>query len=103
GGLSIAQARILGQEMGRAGAFNPMNFGMGITMIGPTILAYGTEAKNQQHTPPIIRGEVQWCVGYSEPNAGSDLASLQTKCVDAGDHWAINGHKTWDSRAQHSQ
>ena len=102
GGLSVAQARILGQEMARAGAFNPMNFGMGITMIGPTILDYGTETQKKQHIPPIVRGEVQWCVGYSEPNAGSDLASLQTKCIDAGDHWVINGQKTWTSGAQHS-
>ena len=83
-------------------AFNPMFFGMGVTMIGPTILDYGTEAQKQKHLPPIIRGEVQWCVGYSEPNAGSDLASLQTKAVDAGDHWVINGQKTWTSGAQYS-
>jgi len=77
-------------------------FGMGITMIGPTILDYGTEEQKAKHIPPIVRGEVQWCVGYSEPNAGSDLASLQTKAVDAGDHWVINGQKTWTSGAQYS-
>ena len=76
GGLSAAQARVLGQEMARAGAFHPSMFGMGITMIGPTILDYGTEEQKKKHLPPIIMGEVQWCVGYSEPNAGSDLASL---------------------------
>jgi len=102
GGLSPAQARVLGQEMAKAGAFNPLLFGMGITMIGPTILDYGTEAQKAKHIPPIVRGEVQWCVGYSEPNAGSDLASLQTKAVDAGDHWTINGQKTWTSGAQYS-
>ena len=64
--------------MARAGAFNPLlSFGMGVTMIGPTILDYGTEDQKQRHIPPIVRGEVRWCVGYSEPNAGSDLASLQ--------------------------
>ena len=102
GGLTPAHARVLTQEMAKIGAFNPMFFGMGVTMIGPTILDYGTEAQKQKHLPPIIRGEVQWCVGYSEPNAGSDLASLQTKAVDAGDHWVINGQKTWTSGAQYS-
>ncbi len=102
GGLSTAQARVLGQEMARAGAFNPMVRGMGITMIGPTILDYGTEEQKQKHIPPIVRGDVQWCVGYSEPGAGSDLASLQTKCEDKGDHWLINGSKIWTSGAQHS-
>ena len=103
GGLSAKQARVLAAEMGKIGAFNPLLFGMGVTMIGPTILDYGTEAQKQQHIPPIVRGEVQWCVGYSEPNAGSDLASLQTKAVDAGDHWVINGQKTWTSGAQYSE
>src|SRR6185437_7951796 len=101
-GLSPQQARVLAQEMAKAQAFNPLLFGMGITMIGPTILDYGTEAQKAQHLPPIVRGEVQWCVGYSEPNAGSDLASLQTKAVDAGDRWLINGQKTWTSGAQYS-
>jgi alkylation response protein AidB-like acyl-CoA dehydrogenase len=102
GGLSPQQARVLAQEMAKAGAFNPLNFGMGITMIGPTIMDYGTDEQKKKHLPPIIRGEVQWCVGYSEPNAGSDLASLQTKAVADGDGWTINGQKTWTSGAQYS-
>lgn len=102
GGLTSQQARVLGQEMAEAGAFNPLTFGMGITMIGPTIMDYGTDAQKTMHLPPIIRGEVQWCVGYSEPNAGSDLASLQTRCEDKGDHWLINGSKIWTSGAQES-
>ena len=102
GGLSPQQARVLGQEMAKAGAFNPLMFGMGITMIGPTIMDYGTDEQKKTHLPPIIRGEVQWCVGYSEPNAGSDLASLQTRCEDKGDHWLINGSKIWTSGAQQS-
>jgi alkylation response protein AidB-like acyl-CoA dehydrogenase len=102
GGLTPQQARVLGQEMARIGAFNPLTFGMGITMIGPTILDYGTEAQKQKHIPPIVRGEVRWCVGYSEPNAGSDLASLQTKAVDNGNGWIIDGQKTWTSGAQWS-
>jgi alkylation response protein AidB-like acyl-CoA dehydrogenase len=102
GGLSAKAARVLQQEMDRLGAFNPLAFGMGISMIGPTILDYGTPEQKQTHIPPIARGEVRWCVGYSEPGAGSDLASLQTKCVDAGDHWVINGQKVWTSGAQWS-
>jgi alkylation response protein AidB-like acyl-CoA dehydrogenase len=102
GGLSAKAARVLQQEMDRIGAFNPLAFGMGISMIGPTILDYGTPEQKQKHIPPIVRGEVRWCVGYSEPGAGSDLASLQTKCVDAGDHWVINGQKVWTSGAQWS-
>ena len=103
GGLSSKKARVLAQEMSKAGAFNPLMFGMGVTMIGPTILDYGTEAQKAKHIPPIVRGEVQWCVGYSEPNAGSDLASLQTKAVDNGDGWSITGQKTWTSGAQYSE
>lgn len=102
GGLTPQQARVLQQEMTSIGAFNPLVFGMGVTMIGPTILDYGTEEQKRKHIPPIVRGDVRWCVGYSEPNAGSDLASLQTKGVDAGDHWVINGQKTWTSGAQWS-
>jgi alkylation response protein AidB-like acyl-CoA dehydrogenase len=102
GGLSPQQARVLLQEMGRIGAFNPLTAGMGVTMIGPTILDYGTEEQKKKHIPPIVRGEVRWCVGYSEPGAGSDLASLQMRCVDVGDHWEINGQKIWTSGAQYS-
>lgn len=102
GGLSGQQARVLHQEMAKIGAFNPLTFGMGVTMIGPTILDYGTEEQKRQHLPPIARGDIRWCVGYSEPNAGSDLASLQMKCEDAGDHYVITGQKTWTSGAQYS-
>ncbi|WP_293676418.1 acyl-CoA dehydrogenase family protein [uncultured Phenylobacterium sp.] len=102
GGLSPQQARVLSQEMNRVGAFNPLMFGMGITMVGPTIMDYGTDDQKKKHLPPIIRGEVQWCIGYSEPNAGSDLAALQTKAVDNGEGWTINGSKIWTSGAQYS-
>jgi len=102
GGLTLQQADVLRQEVGRVGAFNPLLAGMGVTMIGPTILDHGTAEQKQKHLPPIARGEVRWCVGYSEPNAGSDLASLQMRCVDADDHWLINGQKTWTSGAQWS-
>src|SRR5580700_4540115 len=98
GGLSQSEARVVEEEMDRIGAINPMA-GMGTSMFGPTLLEYGTEAQKQRHIPPIVKGEVRWCQGYSEPGAGSDLASLQTKCEDAGDHWVINGQKIWTSGA----
>jgi alkylation response protein AidB-like acyl-CoA dehydrogenase len=98
GGLGQAEARVLVEEMDRIGANNPMA-GMGTSMFGPTLLEYGTEEQKQRHIPPIVKGEVRWCQGYSEPGAGSDLASLQTKCEDAGDHWVINGQKIWTSGA----
>ncbi len=105
GGLTQHEARALNQELDRAGAFNPLvrTAGMGITMVGPTILEYGTEDQKQRHIPPICRGEVFWALGYSEPNAGSDLASLAMKAEDKGDHWLVNGQKTWTSGADVAQ
>ncbi|MCP5179876.1 MAG: acyl-CoA dehydrogenase family protein [Pseudomonadales bacterium] len=105
GGLSQMEARVLQEEMHAIGAFNPIPIlaGMGVTMVGPTVLEYGTEDQKQRHLPPIARGEVRWCLGYSEPNAGSDLASLATKAVDKGDYWEINGQKIWTSGADISQ
>jgi alkylation response protein AidB-like acyl-CoA dehydrogenase len=102
GGLSPAEARVLQQELNRAGAYNPIG-GMGVMMFGPTLLEYGTEDQKQEHIPSIVRGDIQWCQGYSEPGAGSDLASLQTKCEDKGDHYLINGSKIWTSGAQYAQ
>ena len=98
-GLSPAEARVIHQELARAGAYNPIG-GMGVMMFGPTLLEFGTEEQKLEHIPPICRGEVQWCQGYSEPGAGSDLASLQTRCEDMGDHYRINGQKIWTSGAQ---
>jgi alkylation response protein AidB-like acyl-CoA dehydrogenase len=98
GGLTGAEARVLQQEMARLGVTNPI-VGMGPGMFGSTLLEYGTEDQKQRHLPPICRGELRWCQGYSEPNAGSDLASLQTKAEDKGDHWEVNGQKIWTSGA----
>jgi alkylation response protein AidB-like acyl-CoA dehydrogenase len=98
GGLSPAQTKILRQEMARIGARNPL-MSFGISMLGPALLKYGTEAQKKRFLTEIARGEIRWCQGYSEPNAGSDLASLQTKCEDKGDHWLVNGQKVWTSYA----
>ncbi len=101
GGLSGAEARVLQEEMARIKAVAPYG-GMGISMIGPTLLEFGTEEQKQRHIPKIVSGEVQWCQGYSEPGAGSDLASLKTKAVLDGDNFVINGQKIWTSGAQHA-
>ena len=104
-GLSQKHAQIINEEMDKRGAFNPipMLAGMGVTMVGPTILEYGTEAQKRRHLPRMASGEIFWCLGYSEPGAGSDLASLATKAEDKGDHWLINGHKVWTSGADIAQ
>ena len=101
GGLSHAEARILREEMNKAGAWKPIG-GMGVMMFGPTLLEYGNEEQKQRHIPPIVRGELRWCQGYSEPGSGSDLASLQTKAEDKGDHFLVNGQKIWTSGAQYA-
>jgi alkylation response protein AidB-like acyl-CoA dehydrogenase len=99
GGLSRAEARVLQEEMARVGAWNPIG-GMGVMMFGPTLLEYGSEEQKREHIPAIARGEVRWCQGYSEPGAGSDLASLQAFAEDHGDHYVVNGQKTWTSGGQ---
>ncbi|MFT7654161.1 MAG: alkylation response protein AidB-like acyl-CoA dehydrogenase [Candidatus Azotimanducaceae bacterium] len=101
GGLDHAQIRVLQEEMARVKALPPAS-GMGLTMIGPTLLEHGTEEQKQRHLPRIVSGEAQWCQGYSEPGAGSDLAGLQTKAVLDGDQFVINGQKIWTSGAQHA-
>lgn len=85
--------------MREVGARTPL-MGMGLSMIGPTLLEFGNEEQKQRHLSRIVRGEVGWCQGYSEPGAGSDLASLRTRAEDKGDHFLINGQKIWTSGAQ---
>ena len=101
GGLSAAEARVLAQEMAKIGAVNPIG-GMGVGMFGPTLLEYGTEEQKKKYIPDIVTGKIRWCQGFSEPGAGSDLASLQTKAEDKGDHWIVNGSKIWTSGGQYA-
>lgn len=96
GGLDREHAKILKQELKRINARAPL-YSFGISMIGPALLKYGSEALKLQHLPPIVRGEIRWVQGYSEPNAGSDLASLQARAEDMGDHYSVNGSKIWTS------
>ena len=98
GGLNPAETKILREEMARLKCRNPLN-SFGISMLGPALLKYGTEEQKLEHLPRIARGEIRWCQGYSEPNAGSDLAGLATSAEDAGDHYVVNGQKVWTSYA----
>ncbi len=97
-GLSKAQAKILRKEMKRIKARPPL-LSFGIWMLGPALLKYGSDEQRQEHLPKIARGEIRWAQGYSEPDAGSDLASLKTKCEDRGDYYAVTGQKVWTSYA----
>ena len=98
GGLSKEEAKVLGQEMRDLGTPPPL-VGFGLTMIGPTLLQYGSDEQKTEHLPRICRGEIRWCQGYSEPGAGSDLAGLQMRAEDKGDHYIVNGSKIWTSDA----
>jgi alkylation response protein AidB-like acyl-CoA dehydrogenase len=98
GGLSPAEAAVLQQEMRALGCRMAL-WSFGIWMLGPALLKFGNEVQKREHLPKIARGEIRWCQGYSEPNAGSDLASLATRAEDMGDHYRVNGQKIWTSYA----
>lgn len=98
GGLNKKEAKTLAREMRRINARPPL-VSFGIWMLGPALLHFGTHEQKLEYLPPIARGELRWCQGYSEPNAGSDLASLGTKAEDGGDHFLVNGQKVWTSYA----
>ena len=97
-GLDKEQTVVFSEEMRRINA-RPPHVGMGISMIGPALLEFGTEQQKLEHLPRIARGEIWWCQGYSEPGSGSDLASLRTAAVEDGDDYVINGQKIWTSGA----
>jgi len=97
-GLSRAQEKIFREEMTKIGAPPPLQ-SFGLWMLGPALLEFGNDAQKAEHLPKITRGEIRWCQGYSEPGAGSDLANVQTRAEDMGDHWLVNGQKIWTSYA----
>jgi alkylation response protein AidB-like acyl-CoA dehydrogenase len=100
-GLDAAHTKVLRAELKRLGCRMPLS-GLGVWMLGPALLEFGTEAQKAEHLPRIARGEIRWCQGYSEPGAGSDLASLQCRAVEEGEHFRINGTKIWTSDADKS-
>ncbi len=99
-GLGVMEQFIMNEEFAEARVMNVG--GMGTSMIGPTLIIHGNEEQKKEHLGAILRGEVQWCQGYSEPGSGSDLASLQTRAVRDGDEWVINGQKIWTSGAHNA-
>jgi len=98
GGLSNAEAKVLTQELARIKA-RPALMSFGLWMLGPALLEYANEEQKKKFLPQIVKGEIRWCQGYSEPGAGSDLAGLRTQAVDKGDHYLVNGSKIWTSYA----
>jgi len=101
GGLDPAEAKVLREEMAAINARPPLS-SFGIWMLGPALLKYGTEEQKAEHLPKITAGLIRWCQGYSEPNAGSDLASLQTRAESDGDDYVITGQKIWTSYANYA-
>ena len=98
GGLSDADAQILEQELRRMGCRRAL-VSFGVWMLGPVLLELASEEQKREHIPKIVRGEIRWCQGYSEPGAGSDLASLATRAVRDGDHYVVDGAKVWTTLA----
>ena len=98
GGLSREETKVLNEELFAIGAKQAL-LSFGIWMLAPALLEYANEEQKRLHIPRIIKGEIRWCQGYSEPGSGSDLASLSTKAEDMGDHYLVNGQKVWTSYA----
>jgi alkylation response protein AidB-like acyl-CoA dehydrogenase len=97
-GFTSSQRYIFNMEMSLAGV--PVTSPMGIKMVAPVIMAFGSDAQKKQHLPPILNSDIWWCQGYSEPGSGSDLASLQMSAVRDGDDYVLNGSKIWTTHAQ---
>jgi alkylation response protein AidB-like acyl-CoA dehydrogenase len=100
-GLTLMEQVVLNEEFAKANAPMRADF-FGDTLVGPTILQWGTDEQKKEFIPGILNGSIAWCQGFSEPNAGSDLASLKTTATLDGDEWIINGQKVWTTQAQHA-
>ncbi|MFM7095042.1 MAG: acyl-CoA dehydrogenase family protein, partial [Actinomycetota bacterium] len=100
-GLTTMQGVVLAEEFAAAKAPMRADF-FGDTLVGPTILQWGTEEQKKEFLPKILSGQMRWCQGFSEPNSGSDLASLKTEAELDGDEWVINGQKVWTTQGHHA-
>ena len=96
GGLNLIENKVITEEITKIGARPPL-YSFGVSMLGPALLKFGSEGQKLKYLNEISRAEIRWCQGYSEPGAGSDLAGLQTRAEDKGDHYLVNGQKVWTS------